>query len=137
LNVYKLFQSQIEQFANKSRQPLPNYQTSDRVWLSLKNIHTQRPSKKLNDKNALCTVVRRIGRDSYELTLPKGIGSVYPVFYTSLLRPDSNDPLPRQHVQPQGPIIIEDKNSVSYEEYEVEEILDSRYSYGFLEYKVK
>ena len=71
------------------------------------------------------------------MTLPKGIASVHPVFYTSLLRPDSNNPLPRQHVQPQGPIIIEDENSSSHEEYEVEEILNSRYSYGFLEYKVK
>ena len=73
----------------------------------------------------------------YELTLPKGIVSVHPVFYTSLLRLDLNDPLLRQHIQLQGPILIEDKDSDLYKEYEVEEILDSRFSYSFLEYKVK
>ena len=70
------------------------------MWLSLKNIKTQRPLKKLDHKNTLCTVVRRVGRDSYELTLLEGIGAIHLVFYTSLLRPDSNDPLPRQNPAP-------------------------------------
>jgi hypothetical protein len=49
-------------------------------------------------------VVERIRRDLYKLQLPKGIEHIYPVFHTSLLRPDPNDLLPRQHVAPQRPV---------------------------------
>ena len=107
----------------------------------MKNIKTQRPSKKLDDKNVYYEIVRRIGRDLYELKLPKGIEQVHLVFYTSLLRPDPNDPLPRQHIEPQGPVQVQNNTSDvatgTHDEWEVEQVLDSRYSYGFLEYKVK
>jgi Chromo (CHRromatin Organisation MOdifier) domain len=66
---------------------------------------------------------------------------VHPVFHTSLLRPDPSDPLPRQHSVPQGPVQVQndasDATKGTHEEWEVEQVLDSRYSYGFLEYKVK
>jgi hypothetical protein len=85
--------------------------------------------------------VQRIGRDLYELKLPEGIELVHLVFYTSLLRPDPNDPLPRQHIAPQRPVQVHNdatnKAAGTHDEWEVEQILDSRYSYGFLEYKVK
>jgi hypothetical protein len=77
----------------------------------MKNIKTQRPSKKLDDKNVYCEIVRQIGRDLYELKLPKGIEQVHPVFYTSLLRLDPNDPLPRQHIEPQGPVQVQNNTS--------------------------
>jgi hypothetical protein len=48
--------------------------------------------------------MRRIGRDLYKLKLPEGIEQVHLVFHTSLLRPDPNDLLPRQHIEPQGPV---------------------------------
>jgi hypothetical protein len=63
----------MEQYANADRQPLPNYQPGDKVWRSMRNIKTQRPAKKLDNKNVLCTIVKRIGRDSYELELPEGM----------------------------------------------------------------
>jgi len=132
-----LAQSRMEQHSNANRQPSPSYQPRDKVWLSLKNIATQRPSKKFDDRNVLCEVLRRVGRDSYELKLPEGMTSIHPVFHTSLLRPDPNDPLPGQHVQPQPPVLIPDEGGDLQEHWEVESIVDSRYSYGFLEYKVK
>jgi hypothetical protein len=130
-----LAQSRMQEHSNDHRQPSPNYQPGDKVWLSLKNVKTQRPIKKLDDKNMHCEVIRRIGRDSYELKLPEAV-NLHPVFHTSLLRPDPNDPLPGQHQEPQLPIIIEG-NDGEHEEWEVKEIVDSRYSYGHLEYKVK
>src|SRR5450432_353664 len=88
----------------------------------------------------LYEIIQRIGRDSYKLKLPARIGSIHPVFHTSLLHPDSNDPLQGQHIAPQPPILVQDEEHEeedAYKEWEVEEIVDSRYSYGFLEYKVK
>jgi hypothetical protein len=62
-----LAQSRMEQHSNASRQPSLSYQLGDKVWLSLKNIKTQRPSKKLDDYNMLYEVIQCIGRDSYKL----------------------------------------------------------------------
>ena len=76
------------------------------VWLSLKNIKTQRPSKKLDDHNVQYKVLQHIRRDSYKLKLPADIGLLYPVFHMSLLRPDANDLLPGQYIQPPGPVQI-------------------------------
>src|SRR5450432_2683007 len=64
---------------------------------------------------------------------------VYNVFYTSLLRPDSNDPLPGQYNELQPPVLIRDadEDGEPYEEWEVEEILDSKMKlYGRLAYRV-
>ena len=88
----------------------------------------------------LYEIIQRIGRDSYKLKLPASIGSIHPVFHTSLLRLDSNDPLQGQHIAPQLPILVQDEEHEeedTYKEWEVEEVVDSRYSYSFLEYKVK
>jgi hypothetical protein len=88
----------------------------------------------------LYEVIQRIGRDSYKLQLPKGMESIHLVFHTSLLHLDSNDPLQGQHAQPQPPVLVESEdsdNEEAHKEWEIDEIVDSQYSYGFLEYKVK
>jgi hypothetical protein len=36
-----LSQTRMEDFANRTRTPLPRYKVGDRVWLSTKNIRTQ------------------------------------------------------------------------------------------------
>jgi hypothetical protein len=131
-----LAQSRMAEAADRSRQPSPNYQTDDYVWLSLKNIQTIRPMKKLDYKNVRCKVIERIGRDSYRLELPEGMSQLHDVFHTSLLRPDPNDPLPGQRIDPPPPIQVQDEDN-THDEWEVEEILDSRWHYGHLEYKVK
>ena len=115
----------MQEHTNKNRQPLPNYQPGDKVWLSTRNIKTQRPLKKLDDKNILATVVSRIGRDSYELQLPEGMERLHPVFHISLLRLDPEDPLPRQHNKPQEPIRIKDDQGIKHNKWEVERIIDS------------
>jgi hypothetical protein len=64
---------------------------------------------------------------------------IYNVFHTSLLRPDLNDPLPGQHNEPQPPVLIRDagEDGEPHEEWEVEEILDSKMKpYGRLVYRV-
>jgi hypothetical protein len=132
-----LSQSRMEQFANKSRQPAPNYQPGNYIWLNLKNIKTQRPSKKLDDKSALCKVIERVGNNAYRLELPAGMTRIHDVFHTSLLRPDTDDPLPRQSNEPQPAIQVEDDEGI-HEEWEVEDILDSKMMpYGRLVYRVK
>jgi hypothetical protein len=135
-----LGQSRMEEAANKSRQPSPNYQPDDFVWVSLKNVKTLRPMKKLDHKNMRCKVISRIGRDSYKVELPDGTSQLHNVFHTSLLRPDPDDPLPGQRIDPPPPIKVANEPGEGegfHDEWNVEGVLDSRWHYGHLEYKIK
>lgn len=127
-----LGQARIEGFANVTRQPAPNYQVGDKVWLDARNIKTQRPSKKLDYKSlGPFEVIQRIGPTSYKLDLPMSM-HIHPVFHSWLLRLDPNDPVPGQDIEPAPPIEVDGEP-----EWEVEEILDSRLHYRRLQYKAK
>ena len=114
-------QQQQEEFANRHRQPAISFRIGDKVWLNLKNVKTDRPSKKFDDKNSKFTVTEVINSHAYRLDTPPGIDNV---FHVSLLRPAGTDPLPSQVVtDTQPPAIISEDGE---EEYEVEEILQAR-----------
>jgi len=120
----------MEEFANRKRKPPPRYRVGDKVWLSTKNIHTQRPSKKLDHKHiGPFTILEQIGTTSYRLDLPQSM-RIHPVFHSNLLRLDPNDPLPSQQTSPLPPIVIDGED-----EWEVEAIADSRLYYRKLQYK--
>ena len=77
-------------------------------------------------------MLKRIGSSAYKLELPPGLTRLHDVFHTSLISLDPNDPLPGQIQEPPGPIQIDNE-----EEWEVEQILDSRFYYGRVQYRVK
>jgi hypothetical protein len=128
----KLSQTRMEEYANRTRKPAPSYQTGDYVWLNLKNIKTTRPTKKLDFKNVRCKVLKRVSPSSYRLEMPEGMQKLHDVYHTSLLRLDENDPLPGQIQEPTPPIQVDGQN-----EWEIEDILDSRYYYARCQYRVK
>ena len=101
--------------ANRSRQPAVKLSPGDKVWLNLKNITSERPSKKIDWRNAKFTVIRSVGSHAYELDTPKGIHNV---FHTNLLRLAHDDPFPSQIIddsQP-PPIKVDDEDEFSVEE---------------------
>lgn len=103
-------QQDQEQQANRHRNVAPAYKVGDKVYLSLRNIRTNRSSKKLENRSAKFTVVEIISPLSYRLDTPPGIHNV---FHVDLLRPAADDPLPSQVVDdPQPPAI-----SIDNEEY--------------------
>ena len=117
-----LAQQRQEDYANRSRQPAPQYKVNDSVWLNLKNITTDRPVKKFDWLHAKYRVTKVVGSHAYELNVPRGI---HKVFHASLLRPTASDPLPSQlqtDVQPAA--IISDGDDDG--EYLVEEILQAK-----------
>jgi hypothetical protein len=119
----------MEHFADASRKPAPAYQPGDKVWLSSRNLRTQRPSKKLDSKNlGPFKVLEKVGATSYRLQLPASM-QIYPVFHSNLLRLDPDNPLPGQIQEPPPPIKIEGE-----EEFEVSKIKDSRRYRGRLQY---
>ena len=92
-----------EKAANRGRVQAPIYRVSDKVWLSLKNITTDRPSKKLDAKYAKYTVTEIVSSHSYKLDTPLGIHNV---FHTRLLKPAKSSPLPGQVIhEPQPPAL--------------------------------
>ena len=120
----KVSQAFYEKYANCHRSIPPSYQVGQNVFVNAKNFKTKRPSKKLDWKNLgpfpICKVV---GSHSYQLTLPENLKSVHPVFHTSLLRPDPNNPIPGQTNEPNPPVEIDDYGE---DLYEVDAIVGSR-----------
>lgn len=109
-----------EEQANRRRQAAPVYKKDDWVWLNLRNVRTQRPSKKLDWLHARYRVVDVPSPFTVRLDVPTGI---HPVFHIELVRPAATDPFPSQlvdDVQP-PPLLVDGE-----EEYEVEQILAVR-----------
>ncbi len=115
---------------NKHRKEV-SYEPGSMVFLDGRNIETVRPSKKLDDKMlGPFKVIERVG-SAYRLELPATM-RVHDVFHPKLLRLAATDPLPGQKVEPPGPIMVEGED-----EWEVDDILDSRIRYRKLQYRVK
>jgi hypothetical protein len=99
--IYELLRQEIaeaqahqEEYKNRHRTPAPNYRVGDMVYLSARNISTERPSKKLDWKRIRPYPIKEIiSPCAYKLDLPPLI-KVYPVFYVNLLELAADDPIP-------------------------------------------
>ena len=115
-------QAQHEKYANRKRRPARQFFENDLVWLDARNIKTARPQKKLDWKFlGPYRVTKVVSPYAYRLELPASM-KIHPVFHVSLLRPAATDPLPGQRQDPPPPVEVE-----GVEEWEVEDILDSRW----------
>ncbi|KAI0993856.1 hypothetical protein K3495_g14328 [Podosphaera aphanis] len=86
-------QQQMEDQANRNRDQAPQFKVGDKVWLSLKNIHSPQPKKKLAWVNAKYKVVKVISPHLVELDVPT---KIWPRFHVDLIRRAGEDPLPSQ-----------------------------------------
>ena len=114
-------QERYTKAADQSRKSVEDeYKVKDNVWLSTKNIKTERPSKKLDHKMVGPFQIKALVGLSCQLELPTSM-KIHDVFHPSLLRKASADPFPGQHNDPAPPVIVDNK-----EEWEVNDILDAR-----------
>ena len=75
-------QQRMEDSANQQRAPSEQYRVGDKVWLHLRNIKTQRPSKKLDWLHAEYTMTKVVDSYTIELNVPR---KIHPRFYINLL----------------------------------------------------
>ena len=105
------------------------------VWFLIKNTRSTRPSQKLDHKREGPFEILEDSKlktaYAYRLKFPPGI-RVHPVWHISKLKPAATDPYPGQVIASPPHVRINGD-----EEWEVEEILESRIRYGKLQYLVK
>ena len=123
-------------YADQRHPPAPSYRVGQKVWLDTRNIKTLRPSKKLDWKNVgQLTIIEKVSDWAYRLDLPASM-KIHPMFNVSLLRPAYDDHPPGQIAKEQPPVIVNGNT-----EWEVEEVVDSRWKYSgrrrTLHYSVK
>ncbi len=107
---------------NKKKQKARDYRVSDRVWLDATNLHLPCPKKKLNDKHVgPFMILDKAGAAAYKLKLPPH-WKIHPCFNEKLLTLYILLAFPNQEVPPPPPPDLINNE----EEFEIEEILDSR-----------
>ncbi|SJL00843.1 uncharacterized protein ARMOST_04157 [Armillaria ostoyae] len=107
---------------DKYKRPAKEYHVGDKVWLDATNLHLPRPKKKLDDKPVgPFLVLEKTGAVAYKLKLPPH-WKIHPCFNEKLLTPYTPPMFPNQQQPPPPPPDLID----SEEEWEIEEILDSK-----------
>ncbi len=106
------------------------YKINDMIWLSTKNIKTERSFRKLNHKWIDFYKIKKILKQSCQLDLSQSM-KIHDIFYTLLLRLAIIDFLNDQIQSSSFSIVVDEE-----EKYEMNDILNSRYHYEKLQYKV-
>ena len=102
----------------------PVYKVGNKMFLSIKNIRTERLLKKLDDKNIDPFKIKKLVELWYQLELPP-IMKIHDIFHPNLLQKAATDPLPGQQNSPLPPTVVNDE-----EEWEVNNILDAKRDRG-------
>ena len=124
----------MARYYNHRRLPTPTYKPGDKVYLDASDIRTTRPSRKLSHRQLGPYIVEaQVAKNAYRLRLPQAMGRLHPVFNVVKLTPAPADPIPGRHPKPPPPPELVDGE----EEYEVEEILDSKMFRGRLQFLIK
>uniref|UniRef100_A0A803TXD7 Gypsy retrotransposon integrase-like protein 1 n=1 Tax=Anolis carolinensis TaxID=28377 RepID=A0A803TXD7_ANOCA len=116
--------------ADSHRQPGPEIKVGDRVFLSTRFLPSHHPCRKLDARFiGPYPVVAQLNPVTFKLQLPRSM-RIHPVFHRSLLlpadgvRPDADRPAPT-------PVLVDGE-----EEFEVQDILDSRFHRRRLQYLI-
>ena len=126
-------QEVMQSVYNRTKRAPIKYQIGDKVMLNARHLKLHRPSAKLAEK-ALgpFEILSKEGHSAYHLKLPKS-WTIYPVFNETLLRPHIGPKFPGQDIYDRPPPDLIDEQ----EEFDVEEILDTRIRRKRREYLVK
>jgi hypothetical protein len=128
----KLINAQQDQklYADRKRSVSFKYVVRDEMWLFIKHIKTERSFEKLNHKWIELYKFKKMMREACQLNLSLSM-KIHDIFHISLLRKVAIDFFIEQISSSSFSIVMNDE-----EEYEVDDILESRYHYNKLQYRV-
>jgi len=127
-------QEDMMRYYNRKRTPVPMYKPGDWVYLDVSDIKTTRLSLKLSHHRlGPFEIECQVGLLAYCLKLPHGMRQLYPVFNVVKLSAALEDPILGRKPQALPPPIIVNRE----EEWEVKEILDSRWHRRRFQFLVK
>jgi len=127
-------QEDMARYYNQRRSPAPVFKPGDWVYLDASDIRTTRPSPKLSHRRlGPFEVERQVGPLAYRLKLPHGLRQLHPVFNVVKLSAAPDDPIPGRKPQALPPPIVVDGEL----EWEVEEVLDSRWHRRRFQFLIK
>lgn len=117
---------------NKHHQAPPPLAISDEVFLSTRNLSTERPSPKLEARFiGPYRILSFIGKNAVKLDLPETVHTS-PIVHISRIEPAVPNSIPNRRQDPPPPVLVNGE-----EEFVVERIVDSRRRRTRLEYKVE
>jgi hypothetical protein len=123
-------QNAQKRHADKKRNNSFEYKLHDMIWLFIKNIKIERSFRKLNHKWIKSYKIKRLSKNVCQLNLSSSM-KIHDTFHISLLRFAATNLLIEQIQSSSILIVVNDE-----EEYEIDDILDNRYHYKKLQYKV-
>ena len=109
----------------------PKFKVGELVWLEATNVNISRTRKLADRRLGPFPINKVVSEVNYELGLPHTM-RIHPVFHVSLLTRHQQDVIPGRTQPPPPPVIIDGD-----EEYEVEEILNSKMDRRQLKYLVR
>ncbi len=116
---------------NWKRQQSYDFKKEDKIWLNLKNIHTDCLCKKFDAKNVKYTIVKKINSHFFCLNT---LLSIHNMFHSVMLQSAVMNTLSSQCMtdsQPSSQIVSNE------EEFEIEKILKKRFIWCKEEFKKK
>ena len=133
-SVIRKAQKDMTWYYNWKRTPALMYKPGDRVYLDTSDIKMTRPSPKLSYRwLEPFEIKRQVEPLAYRLKLSYRIRQLYPVFNVVKLSAAPEDPILGRKPQALLPPIVVDRE----EEWEVEEILNSRWHQRRFQFLVK
>jgi len=127
-------QEDMKRYYDRCRTPAPVFNPGDKVFLDTSDIQTTCPLQKLSYRRLGPFVVeRRIGPIAYRLKLPYWMKQLHSVFNVVKLTPALDDPIMGRKMEDHPLPIVVDREV----EWEVEEILDSRWYRRQFQYLIK
>jgi len=120
-----------KEMMNQKRQQSYNFKKEDKIWLNLKNIHTDCSCKKFDAKNVKYTIVKKISSHSFCLNT---LLSIHNMFHSVMLQPAAVNALSSQCTtdsQSSSQIVSNE------EEFEIKKILKKRFIQCKEEFKKK
>jgi len=106
---------------NQKRQQSYDFKKEDKIWLNLKNIHTDHLCKKFDAKNVKYTIVKKISSHSFCLNT---LLSIHNVFHSVMLQSAAMNAFSFQCMTDPQPLSQIVSNE---EEFEIKKILKKRF----------